>query len=298
MKKFVSIILLILSISNFSFSGVMGAIKGVVKDKKTGKPIAEVKVTIKSIKIKNLNYTLSTDKKGYFYKTGLQPGMYVLTFEKEGYIPFRKMERVPISETVNVSILLEKLSLAANGKSKIKEALSYFEKKDYKKAYEAFLKISEEAPDNPVYYFYLGLSSERLGKIEDAIKYYEESLKLKENFAFSLQKLGTLYARKGDFGKAMEYYKRAINSGGGDANTYYNFGICAINMGNNDIAKNAMEKVLEIDPNYSDAYYQLGLVYLGLGNMSKAKEMLERFIKIDPENPNVQTAKEILKSLK
>ncbi len=295
-KMFFSIILFFVSF--YLFSGIMGAVKGTVKEKESKTPIEGVKVKIENLKVKNINYTVETNSKGEFYKSGLQPGLYSLVYEKEGFVPVRKVVRVGINETINETIFLEKVSLSSETESKLKKAIDVFNKGKYKEAVKFFKSLLEEDSKNPILYFYIGFSYKKIGNIDSAIENFKKSIEIKPDFSFSLKELGTIYAKKGDFKKAMEFYKKAIDAGGGDADTLYNYGVCAINLGENSVAKLAMEKVIKIDPNYSDAYYQLGLIYLGVGDMKKAKEMLERFIELEPESNNSQTAKEILKSLK
>ena len=51
---------------------------GVVTDAETGSPLSGVKVTIDGL-------TTYTDASGNYGFTGLTPGSYTITFEKEGY---------------------------------------------------------------------------------------------------------------------------------------------------------------------------------------------------------------------
>ncbi len=298
MKRLPVFIIFIL-ISFFSYSGVLSAVRGEITDSKTKEKIEKVKITIESLRVKNLKYTVFTNKKGIVYKSGLQPGVYSITYEKKGYIPRRRVIRIGISETEDIGISLDPIEEVKElPENEIKKALNTFEKGDYEEAIKRFSNLLEKEKNNPVYYFYIALSYEKLNDTDKAIEFYRKSLSIKPDFTFSLQKLGTLYAKKSEFKKAIEYYERAIKGGEADADTYYNLGVCYINTGDNKNAKKAMEKAVELDPNYSDAYYQLGLIYLGLGNIDKAKEYLSKFIKMDPDNKNIPTAKAILKNLK
>jgi tetratricopeptide (TPR) repeat protein len=297
MKK-ISVILVFYLISYLS-AGVLSSIKGDVQNAKEKIKIEKVKITIESFKIKNMKYVVYTDKKGFFYKTGLQPGMYSITYEKGGFLPKKRVVRIGISENINVSIKLDPVDSSNNiPEGKMKTAINDLNKGKYKESLKLFFALAKKNPQNPVYYFYMGLNYEKINNINEAIKSYERSLEIKEDFAFSLRKLGTLYAKKGNYNKAVKYYKAVIAQGEIDAEIYYNFGVCYINLGKNKEAKDAMEQVIKLDSDYSEAYYQLGLIYLGLGDMKKTKEMLNGFIKISSNKKNVETAKSILKSLK
>ncbi len=298
MRK-ICVLLMMFILISLSYAGVLSSVKGEISDSKKKVKIEKVKITIESLRVKTIKYTLYTDSKGGFYKTGLQPGVYAITYEKEGYIPKRKVVRIGIAETVDLSNSLDAIKSATNApKNKNREAINALNKGKYDSALKLFTELSNNNPKNPVYYFYIGLINEKLKNYDKAIEFYKKSLEIKKDFSFSLQKLGTLYAKKGDFKKAINFYKKAIDAGSGDIDIYYNYGVCQINLGDSIKAKDYMEKVIKLDPGYADAYYQLGLIYLNLGDMGKAKEFLNKFIKMDPKNKNVQLAQQILKSLK
>ncbi len=82
------------------WAAVTGAVDGVVKDSATGQPVAGVKITLVSARSETLSYVLTTDQKGHFYKSGLVPGVYKMTLEKEGYVPQGGSIRVVLDETV------------------------------------------------------------------------------------------------------------------------------------------------------------------------------------------------------
>ena len=65
---------------------ITGAVDGLVKDVATGELLEGVKIAMVYSKSESMTYSLVSDKKGHFYKSGLVPGAYNLTFEKEGFV--------------------------------------------------------------------------------------------------------------------------------------------------------------------------------------------------------------------
>jgi len=65
---------------------ITGAVDGLVKDAATGQLLEGVKIAMVYSKSESMTYSLVSDKKGHFYKSGLVPGAYNLTFEKEGFV--------------------------------------------------------------------------------------------------------------------------------------------------------------------------------------------------------------------
>jgi tetratricopeptide (TPR) repeat protein len=68
--------------------------------------------------------------------------------------------------------------------------ISYFHLKQTKKSLEAYRQALKIRPDYEYIYYNIGLLYEILkGDFESAIKYYEEALRINENFTYALQAL-------------------------------------------------------------------------------------------------------------
>jgi tetratricopeptide (TPR) repeat protein len=62
-------------------------------------------------------------------------------------------------------------------------------------------------------------------------------------------------------------------------------------------AKERFGKALQIDPEYAQAYYYLGVIDVGQGASAEAKSHLERFLQLAPNDPEANSAREMLKYL-
>lgn len=280
------------------FPQVMGTLKGRVLDKEANKPIAEAKVIIFSAKIQSIKYEVKTDKNGYFYKSGLQPGVYQVSCEKSGFAPAATNLRLTIGEEREITFTLETIKQGTNatiGLMTHVEAL--LNEGKFQEVIDKITEASKSEPLNYVLYYYRGVALEGVGDQQKALEDYQKALEIKPDFSLVLTNIGKLKARMGNYQEAIEYYKKALEAGSADVLTLYNYGVCLINIGNNSEAKTIFERLLIIDPTYPDAHYQLGIICLGLGDVAKAKEYLSKFIELDPENSNVPLAKNILKSL-
>ncbi len=63
------------------------------------------------------------------------------------------------------------------------------------------------------------------------------------------------------------------------------------------LAKERFGKVLELDPNVPYAHYYLALINIGQGASAEAKSHLERFLQLAPNDPEANSAREMLKDL-
>jgi tetratricopeptide (TPR) repeat protein len=282
-------------------AAITGAVEGIIKNSATGEILEGVKITLVFSKSESMTFELHSDQKGHFYRGGLVPGAYNITFEKDGYIPQAASIRVTIEETTRLEVKLEPAqSSAANVPQAAKSISSGIELISSGKYEEAIAKFSEslaQDPSNSILYYYRAYALEKSGKSDAALADYQKAIELKTDFILSLSRAGIVLAKKGDYEKAAEFYKKAIDLSDQDPTTYYNYGVCLINLGKKEEAKAAFEKLVAVDPYYSDGYYQLGIIYIGAGEIAKAKEFLQKFIELDPENKNAGLAKEILKSL-
>jgi tetratricopeptide (TPR) repeat protein len=288
-------------LGSFLWGAVTGAVDGAVKDKASGQVLEGVKVTIVFSKNQAMAYELQTDKKGHFYKGGLVPGSYNLTFEKDGYIPQSGYVRVFLEQTTPVEAHLETAKgPTAAGVTWTKaagQASELISAGRYDKAIAGLGEAITQDPAQAVLFYYRGFALEKLGQGDRALEDYRKAAELKPDFVLPLSRSGVILAKKGDFEKAAGFYERAVELGDRNPETYYNSGVCLINLGRKEEARVAFEKLLTLDPGYADGYYQLGLIFLGNGETAKAKDYLQKFIGLDPENTNAALAKEILKSL-
>ncbi len=277
----------------------LGSFKGFIKEKGTDKPLAKVKVTLLFLKNTSIRYELETDKKGYFYKSGLQHGMYRVSYDKEGYTPAQQTVRLNVAGHLEIDVQLEPMEVKAseNSYGLVTLAQKAMAEGKYDDAVEKVTRAMEKDPGAFILYYNRALAYEKKGDKEKALLDYKKSLELKPDFLLSLTAVGNIMAAKSDFTGAVEYYKKALDQGLTDTLALYNYGACLINLGDNDQAKAVFEKLLELDPNYADAYYQMGIIYLGMSDNAKAEEFLKKFIELDPENTNAAVAKEILNTL-
>jgi tetratricopeptide (TPR) repeat protein len=275
-----------------------GALSGVIKKAITGEPILEAKITVVSTKSSSLRYVMKSDKKGQFYRGGLQPGMYTITIEKEGYIPMQSSVRVRL-EKEELEVELRPFEGMAPTTSKLSsQAVNLLNEGKFEEAIEKFTEVITEDPSNPLFYYYRGMAFERTGDLEKALVDYQKSVELKPDFVLPTSSMGKIYAKQQEFEKAIEFYQKAAELGDQDVLTFYNLGTSLMNIGNQAEAKGIFEKLISLDANFSDAYYHLGIIYIGLGNSAVAIELLQKFIDMDPEHQNASIASEIIKSLK
>jgi len=105
---------------------------------------------------------------------------------------------------------------ANDANPKYKQAEDYINQKDYNQAIPLLTEVVAADPQNADAYNYLGYSYRQLGKLDDALKYYQMALKIDPNHKGANSYLGELYLMKGDLPKAeerLQIIKNACPSG-------------------------------------------------------------------------------------
>ena len=148
-------------------------------------------------------------------------------------------------------------------------------------------KLKEEKEDKIINYYRLILSQcynnkgfylNNLDDKEAALEYYFKSLKLlrvlndKENTAYLLLNIGSIYDDFGDLIKSLEYYDKAlttfieIDNKLGIATAYNNLGAIYADLSDNTTAMSYYRKALRIYQNSLDEY-NLAITYGNIGNV-------------------------------
>lgn len=278
---------------------VMNAVKGTISDKTTGQPIAGVRITLISARVRSSRIELASDDAGSVYKNGIPTGSYDVEFEKEGYFPARSSLRLTIGDELDISVKLEPMPVQnAGAGDRLRAIVQLVKDGGFAEAVARSGEALALEPANAMLHYYRGYSREKSGDAAGALVDYARAAELKPDFALALASLGKLQARGGDFAKAAENIRKSLALAPGDSSAIYNYAVCLVNLGDNAGARASLEKLLEIDPAHADGCYQLGIVLLGQGDMAGAKQWLQKFLELDPQHKDAPTAKQIIDSLK
>lgn len=162
----------------------------------------------------------------------------------------------------------------------------------FKEAVACFRKALGLDPHFMKGYDNLGLSYEALAQYDDAIREYEEGIRLNRerpdpspwpdlNLATLLIKLGKL-----------EEARKALNESlGYDHNfpkAHYQMGLLLEKEKRDKEAIEELNLAVRCDPSYPEPHYVLGRIYQRLGDKSKANAAWNTFQKLKKENPDVR----------
>jgi len=105
---------------------------------------------------------------------------------------------------------------ANNANPKYQQAEDHINKKEYDQAIPLLTEVVAADSKNADAYNYLGYSYRQIGKLDDALNFYQLALKIDPDHKGANEYLGELYLMKGELGKAeerLEQIKKVCPSG-------------------------------------------------------------------------------------
>jgi Tfp pilus assembly protein PilF len=163
---------------------------------------------------------------------------------------------------------------------KWEEALAYlrqaqeFDQEFIRKGHQGYLQIP----------FYLGQVLDNLGRRDEAIKEYQNSIKLDPLGDTALVNLGNIFramkTEKG-YAKAEELYRQAINVKPACAEAWTNLGAVMNDTHRYAEAVKFFEEAARYNPTSAMTYYNLGIALSGLGRLAEAEKAYRKAIELD-----------------
>ena len=131
----------------------------------------------------------------------------------------------------------------------------------------------------------LGVQNQKEKNFKEAIKNYENIIKIDPSIVFAYHNLGLIYVEIENIDLAKKNFMLiAIKINPLFIYSYINLGILFQNEGQKEKAIECFEKIIEIDPKNISGYNNLGLVYASLGKYKKALNNYLKTLSIDGSN--------------
>jgi Flp pilus assembly protein TadD len=267
------------------------------------KPIEKAEVTIVSQKTTTLRYEIKTDSQGHFVQIGIQPGYYMLSVRKTGFVSTQKEIHVGVAgeESVEITLMSAEAAAAKSYSAADQAFLSgntlYAEQK-YPEAAAAYGEAIGLDPANWAYQLNLGLALKKSGKTEEALAAFRRAVELNPESYSANKEAGETLAKAAQFAEAKPFYDKAAGLSPDDPDAQYNLGVCLVNVGESEAALPRFEKTVELKPDYADAYYQMATILISQNKVPEAKASLEKFLALAPDHEKAGIAKQLLEYLK
>lgn len=114
---------------------------------------------------------------------------------------------------------------------------------------EKLLSIEEVNPSWWNLLFFIALAYRNLGKMDQAVEYFEKVIRIKPDQAESLNELGLCHSALGNLSEAARYFKKALNMDAENPEILCNNAMAQMEMGNMELAEKYLNRSSELDPN-------------------------------------------------
>jgi tetratricopeptide (TPR) repeat protein len=150
-------------------------------------------------------------------------------------------------------------------------------------AYSLNITANEIAGKRKEVCFNKGYALNSLGKYDEAIKAYDEAIRLDPDYAMAWNNKGIAFYSQGRYNSAIKAYDECIRLDPSYITAWNNKGWTLYKQGKYGDAVNCLDKATELDPNYALAWNNKGNVFFDQGKYEKAIKAFDTAIKLNPE---------------
>ena len=149
-------------------------------------------------------------------------------------------------------------------------------------ARDAYAKVLENNPTNPLPYLGLAQLDIAGGKEAEARKNLESAIQIKPDLASAHFLLSQIHARANEMAKAEEHAIAVVQLAADDPLGWYNLGTVFYAQENNENAALALERAVTLQNNYANALFLLGLSYYKLDRRNDALSAFKLVAELSP----------------
>jgi tetratricopeptide (TPR) repeat protein len=150
-----------------------------------------------------------------------------------------------------------------------------------------FASICQTSPSDVESLVMRAIIHRKLGLFREAETLCRQALKLKPNYAWGHQVLGTALQCLGDIKQAIAHYQRAIQYDPGLAESHYLLGNALSETGSFHEAAECYRSAIQVRPDYLEALSNLGAALIAMDELLEANDVLTRVSALVPNSPQV-----------
>ncbi len=150
-----------------------------------------------------------------------------------------------------------------------------------------FSKALQLRPNDPEALRWLGMVHTSQGRLTEATEAYERLLQVEPTDRFVMGTLADLYVLQGELPTAIERYQQLIRRHGPSSQLHFNLGVLYGRMGKLDDALVELSRAFEHEPASLEIRVALGLTYELSGRLAQAQAHYTDAIRLDPLNPKL-----------
>ena len=159
------------------------------------------------------------------------------------------------------------------------------------------IAIPPADPDTAEGKLRMGLALSQEGKTDEAVRKYEEALRLNPNLAAAHVSLGLIMAQKRDLDKAIYHFRKALEINPDIAEVHNSLGVALIFKGRLDEAVEHLETAVRINPKFAKAHNSLAVALAKQGRTEDAIRHLREAVQLQPDNEEAKRNLKIMQDM-
>lgn len=136
----------------------------------------------------------------------------------------------------------------------------FMARKMYREAIEAF---REGSTKDPVLWNKTGIAYHQMLQLDQALKNYQQAVKLKPDYIEALNNIGTVYYAKKSYRRSISWYNKALKLSGSEARSasvYMNLGTAYFSRKKYQEATECYQTALKLDPDVFEHHSSFGVM--------------------------------------
>ena len=168
-------------------------------------------------------------------------------------------------------------------KSKVDILLKHYNAGNYNHVLKENERLNKKYPQNSFLFNLSGSCLQRIGRLEEAKKFFNFAIKIEANNLAAINNLGSVHKLLYEFHEAEQCFKKILKKKPNYIQALVNLGNLYFELNIPDESIKLYKQALELDNNLIRAHYNLGLTYQSLGNFDQAKLHYDKILNIDPK---------------
>ena len=175
-------------------------------------------------------------------------------------------------------------TLASDVLNHFNSGVTFYNRKEFSKAIQAYQKVIELDPTYVEAYNNLGIIYQLTGDVDRAFGAYQKATEINPRYEKGYNNLGILLLLKGRYEEALEAFQKALAINPNNIESHINLGILFKKKGQWDEAIESYQKALAIDPLHRETHYNVALLYEQLENLELAISHYQQFIQLSSKS--------------
>ncbi|HUU28529.1 MAG TPA: tetratricopeptide repeat protein, partial [archaeon] len=148
-------------------------------------------------------------------------------------------------------------------------------------AVECLQRVADSEDDQQLRHYYMGVAYNQLGKSEQAVAFFKQSLEYQKHDYLTLINLGELYYRMGRLEESAQQYELVLQNKPEDESALNMLGEISEKLKNTGNAKYYYKRLLDVKPKDLETLVKLGRLERGEGNLKQAEQYFIRALEVD-----------------